>query len=147
MKFIHLSDLHLGKRVNEISMTDDQQYFNTRIRSTYESLHTTLLYTDEKQDFDIALETFGITKAGVIHTTSALFCIQLGFGITSTPNCRTASSTVRIVSGFRRNFFLLSTSLYSLRMLEWYNGIISPDTLSARAGYQSDSSQWLPSVT
>ena len=34
MKFIHLSDLHLGKRVNEISMTD------------------------EKQDFDIALETF-----------------------------------------------------------------------------------------
>ena len=58
MKFIHLSDLHLGKRVNEISMTDDQQHFNTRIRSTYESLHTTLLYTDEKQDFDIALETF-----------------------------------------------------------------------------------------
>ena len=111
-----------------------------------QSLHTTLLYTDEKQDFDIALETFGITKAGVIHTTSALFCIQLGFGITSTPNCRTASSTVRIVSGFRRNFFLLSTSLYSLRMSEWYNGIISPDTLSARAGYQSDSSQWLPSV-
>ena len=39
-------------------MTDDQQHFNTRIRSTYESLHTTLLYTDEKQDFDIALETF-----------------------------------------------------------------------------------------
>ena len=37
MKFIHLSDLHLGKRVNEISMTDDQQYFNTRIRSTYET--------------------------------------------------------------------------------------------------------------
>lgn len=26
MKLIHLSDLHLGKRVNEISMIDDQQY-------------------------------------------------------------------------------------------------------------------------
>ena len=44
-----------------------------------QSLHTTLLYTDEKQDFDIALETFGITKAGVIHTTSALFCNQFIF--------------------------------------------------------------------
>ena len=26
MKFIHLSDLHLGKRVNEFSMTEDQEY-------------------------------------------------------------------------------------------------------------------------
>ena len=31
MKFIHLSDLHLGKRVNEISMTDDQSYILTQI--------------------------------------------------------------------------------------------------------------------
>lgn len=26
MKFIHLSDLHLGKRVNEYSMLEDQEY-------------------------------------------------------------------------------------------------------------------------
>ncbi len=26
MKLIHLSDLHLGKRVNEISMLEDQAY-------------------------------------------------------------------------------------------------------------------------
>lgn len=26
MKFVHLSDLHLGKRVNEFSMTEDQEY-------------------------------------------------------------------------------------------------------------------------
>ena len=26
MKFIHLSDLHLGKRVNDFSMTDDQRH-------------------------------------------------------------------------------------------------------------------------
>lgn len=26
MKFIHLSDLHLGKRVNEFPMTEDQRY-------------------------------------------------------------------------------------------------------------------------
>ena len=35
-----------------------QQYFDSAIRSTYESLHTTLLYTDEKQDFDVAVNTF-----------------------------------------------------------------------------------------
>ena len=31
MKLIHLSDLHLGKRVNEFSMLDDQQYILGRI--------------------------------------------------------------------------------------------------------------------
>lgn len=31
MKFIHLSDLHLGKRVNEFSMIEDQQYILTKI--------------------------------------------------------------------------------------------------------------------
>ena len=31
MKFIHLSDLHLGKRVNEVSMTDDQAYILAQI--------------------------------------------------------------------------------------------------------------------
>ena len=31
MKFIHLSDLHIGKRVNEVSMTDDQAYILTQI--------------------------------------------------------------------------------------------------------------------
>ena len=31
MKFIHLSDLHLGKRVNEFSMLEDQEYILTKI--------------------------------------------------------------------------------------------------------------------
>ena len=31
MKFIHLSDLHLGKRVNEFSMLEDQQCILTEI--------------------------------------------------------------------------------------------------------------------
>lgn len=31
MKFIHLSDLHLGKRINEISMLDDQKYILSQI--------------------------------------------------------------------------------------------------------------------
>lgn len=35
-----------------------QHHFDAAIRSTYESLHETLLYTDEKQDFDIAIKAF-----------------------------------------------------------------------------------------
>ena len=31
MKFIHLSDLHLGKRVNDFSMLEDQEFILTRI--------------------------------------------------------------------------------------------------------------------
>ncbi len=33
MKLIHLSDLHLGKRVNEISMLEDQRYILTKVIS------------------------------------------------------------------------------------------------------------------
>ena len=31
MEFVHLSDLHLGKRVNEFSMLEDQQHILTEI--------------------------------------------------------------------------------------------------------------------
>ena len=31
MKFVHISDLHLGKRVNEFSMLEDQEYILTKI--------------------------------------------------------------------------------------------------------------------
>ena len=31
MKFMHLSDLHLGKRVNEFSMFEDQDYILKKI--------------------------------------------------------------------------------------------------------------------
>ena len=37
MKFFHLSDLHLGKRVNGFSMIDDQQYILSQILSIAES--------------------------------------------------------------------------------------------------------------
>lgn len=35
-----------------------KRYLNEDIRSVYETLHQTLLYTDEKQDFTLALDTF-----------------------------------------------------------------------------------------
>ena len=31
MKFIHLSDLHIGKRVNEVSMIEDQEFILSQI--------------------------------------------------------------------------------------------------------------------
>ena len=31
MKLIHLSDLHIGKRVNEFSMAEDQKYILNQI--------------------------------------------------------------------------------------------------------------------
>lgn len=37
MKFIHLSDLHLGKRVNEFSMLEDQEYILTKIINIIDS--------------------------------------------------------------------------------------------------------------
>lgn len=37
MKFLHLSDLHLGKRVNEFSMLEDQQYILTKIINIIDS--------------------------------------------------------------------------------------------------------------
>ena len=36
MKFLHISDLHLGKRVNEFSMTEDQRYILSQIHSIAE---------------------------------------------------------------------------------------------------------------
>ena len=32
MKLLHLSDLHIGKRVNECSMLDDQRYILNRLQ-------------------------------------------------------------------------------------------------------------------
>ena len=32
MKFLHISDLHIGKRVNEFSMIEDQKYILRQIK-------------------------------------------------------------------------------------------------------------------
>lgn len=53
MKFIHLSDLHLGKRVNEFSMLEDQRYILTKIINVID---------DEKPD--------GVLIAGDVYDRS-----------------------------------------------------------------------------
>ena len=40
MKFIHLSDLHLGKRVNEYSMLEDQEYILKKIIALFNIIKT-----------------------------------------------------------------------------------------------------------
>lgn len=40
MKFMHISDLHLGKKVNEFSMLEDQKYILTRILQIIEEQRT-----------------------------------------------------------------------------------------------------------
>ena len=42
MKFIHISDLHLGKRVNEFSMLEDQEYILTKIINVIYTFFTSL---------------------------------------------------------------------------------------------------------
>ena len=39
MKLIHLSDLHIGKRVNEVSMIDDQEYILLQILQIIDEEH------------------------------------------------------------------------------------------------------------
>ena len=66
---------YIGKRnisteydpTDAYDFTSWKKYFDSAIRSTYESMHTTLLYTDEKQDFDIAIKTFEQINARMIE--------------------------------------------------------------------------------
>ena len=39
MRFLHLADLHLGKRVNEFSMIEDQRYVLKQVLNTIEQYH------------------------------------------------------------------------------------------------------------
>ena len=55
MRFAHLSDLHLGKRVCEFSMLDDQRYILEQILSLLDSkpvdgVLPCLLYTSDAAD-------------------------------------------------------------------------------------------------
>lgn len=57
MKLFHISDLHLGKRVNEYSMLEDQKYILTRILN---------IIDDERPD--------GLLIAGDVYDKSVPSC-------------------------------------------------------------------------
>ena len=52
MKFMHLSDLHLGKRVNGYSMLEDQKYILIKIINIIDEQkpQACLLYTSDAAD-------------------------------------------------------------------------------------------------
>lgn len=57
----YLTKRGINKDYNPIGLynfDEWQHYFDAQIKTKYETLHQDLLYTDEKQDFDEALETF-----------------------------------------------------------------------------------------
>ena len=49
MKLIHLSDLHLGKRVNDISMLDDQKYILEQILHILDTEQPDAVWKNQKQ--------------------------------------------------------------------------------------------------
>ena len=68
MKLIHLSDLHLGKRVNEVSMIEDQEYI----------LHQIIrIIKDEKAD--AVLLSGDIQDKGIPSTEIATMWMHLFF--------------------------------------------------------------------
>lgn len=58
---VYLEKRNIPKEYNPVAPYDFaswKDHFNNSIRSIYEHLHETLLYTDEKQDFDKAISVF-----------------------------------------------------------------------------------------
>lgn len=58
---VYLEKRNIPKEYNPLSTYDFpswNNHFDNSIRSIYEHMHETLLYTDEKQSFDKALQVF-----------------------------------------------------------------------------------------
>ena len=51
MKLVHLSDLHLGKRVNEFSMLGDQRYILTRIINIIDDVEEVKIEEHSAEEF------------------------------------------------------------------------------------------------
>ena len=73
MRFLHLSDLHLGKRVCEFSMLDDQRYILEQILSLLDShpvdavLLAGDLYDKPVPPAEVSHRAFPPGTAGVRH--------------------------------------------------------------------------------
>ena len=65
MKLIHLSDLHIGKRVNEISMIEDQEYILLQILQIIDEelpAPEDLLQLMQTMDMPTSLPEIGISQ-------------------------------------------------------------------------------------
>ncbi len=80
MKFLHLADLHLGKRVNDISMIDDQKFVIEQIVDLVNEEIDTVLISGDIFDKSIpntqALELFGDFLKRLNDTKTNIFIIS-----------------------------------------------------------------------
>ena len=122
MKFIHLSDLHIGKRVNEFSMIEDQKYILKVILN---------IIDDEKPD--------GLLIAGVVYDKAvpSAEAVQLLDDIL----CRLAERKLPtyIISGNHDSAERLSfggrlMDMSGIHLSPVYNGKVEPFTLTDEYG-------------
>lgn len=122
MKFIHLSDLHLGKRVNGFSMLDDQKYILTKIIN---------IIDDEKPD--------GILIAGDIYDKS----VPSGEAVQLFDDflCRLAKRNLQVFvisgnhdSAERLSFASSLIDLSGIHISPVYNGEAKPFVLEDECG-------------
>ncbi len=79
MKFIHISDLHLGKRVNEFSMLDDQKYILEQIIKEAENIDAVLIagdIYDKSIPTAEAVELFDLFITKLSHMNVKIFAIS-----------------------------------------------------------------------
>lgn len=81
MKFLHISDLHIGKRVNEFSMLEDQKYILGQILHIAESEHVdAVLIAGDIYDKPIpsaeAVQTFDWFLTGLADLGKAVFAVS-----------------------------------------------------------------------
>ena len=122
MKFVHISDLHLGKRVNGFSLLEDQKYILTKIINTID---------DEKPD--------GVLIAGDIYDKSvpSVEAVQLFNDFL----CRLAKRNLQVFvisgnhdSAERLSFASSLIDLSGIHIAPVYDGKIEPFVLEDEYG-------------
>ncbi|MCH5341193.1 MAG: exonuclease SbcCD subunit D [Acetatifactor sp.] len=109
MKLIHLSDLHLGKRVNEFSMLEDQEYILIKILN---------IIDQEKPD--------GILIAGDVYDKS----------IPSVEAVQLLDSFLEKLAEKKQQVFLISGNHDSPERLDFASGLIEMSGIHISAVYQ-----------
>lgn len=122
MKFIHLSDLHLGKRVNEYSMLEDQKYILTKIINVVD---------EEKPD--------GVLIAGDVYDKSVPSAETVSLFDDFLTRLAKRNLQVFIISGNhdspeRMSFGSRLMDQSGIHISQVYNGKVEPFTLSDEHG-------------
>lgn len=122
MKFIHLSDLHLGKRINEYSMLEDQKYILTKIINVVD---------EEKPD--------GVLIAGDVYDKSVPSAETVSLFDDFLTRLAKRNLQVFIISGNhdspeRMSFGSRLMDQSGIHISQVYNGKVEPFTLSDEHG-------------